>query len=73
MSERVNKLIEEENRLILHSLANHEAIYVNAYWVLDDNGKMVFDIEMMRNEFEENMETLIELNKQKGLSDGKTT
>jgi len=68
MSERVEKLIEEENALILSSLADDEAIYVNAYWILDTNGKRVFDKEMMRKEFEENMETLIELNKQKGLA-----
>ena len=71
MSERVNKAIEEENTLILNSLANDEAIYVNAYYILDKDGKRVYDLEIMRDEFEENMYNLIDLNKQKGLSDGK--
>ena len=70
MSERVNKAIEEENILILNSLASDEAVYVNAYWILDSNGKRVFDVEMMRDEFEENMYNMIDLNKQKGLSNG---
>ena len=70
MSERVNKAIEEENTLILNSLANDEAVYVNAYWILDSNGKRVFDVEIMRDEFEENMYNMIDLNKQKGLSNG---
>ena len=73
MSERVNKAIEEENALILKSLADDEAIYVNAYYVLDKDGKRVYDMEMIRQEFEENILILIDLNKQKGLSDGKTT
>ena len=71
MSERVNKLIAQENELILNSLADDEAIYVNAYYVLDKDGKRVYDMEMIREEFESNIETLIDLNKQKGLSDGK--
>ena len=73
MSERVNKLIATENEQILDSLHNDEAVYVHAYYYLDDNGKRVYDVETMRNEFEDNMDILIELNKQKGLSDGKTT
>jgi len=73
MSERVNKIIAEENALILSSLADYEAIYVNAYYILDKDGKRVYDMEMIREEFEENIETLIELNKQRGRSDGKTT
>ena len=73
MSERVNKIIAEENALILSSLADYEAIYVNAYYILDKDGKRVYDMEMIREEFEENIETLIELNKQLGRSDGKTT
>ena len=68
MSERVNKLIAEENALILKSLADDEAIYVNAYYVLDKDGKRVHDMEMIRDEFEENIYTLIDLNKQKGLA-----
>jgi hypothetical protein len=73
MSERVNKLIATENEQILDLLHNDEAVYVHAYYYLDDNGKRVYDVETMRNEFEDNMDILIELNKQKGLSDGKTT
>ena len=70
MSEEVNKLMEEENTMILNALHNDEAIYVNAYYVLDKNGKRVYDMDIITNEFESNIETLIELNKQKGLSDG---
>ena len=73
MSKKVNKLIAKENEQILNLLHNDEALYVHAYYYLDDNGKRVYDVETMRNEFEDNMDTLIELNKQKGLSDGKTT
>jgi len=73
MSERVNKLIAEENALILKSLADDEAIYVNAYYVLDKDGKRVYDMDMITEEFESNIETLIDLNKQRGRSDGKTT
>ena len=73
MSERVNKLIEQENELILNGIHDDEIVYVNAYYVLDKDGKRVYDLEIMRDEFEENMYNLIDLNKQKGLSDGKTT
>jgi len=73
MSERVNKAIEEENTLILNGIHDDEIVYVHAYYFLDDNGKRLYDVEIMRDEFEENMYKLIELNKQKGLSDGKTT
>ena len=41
-----------------------------AYFYLDKDGKRVYDMDMIREEFEENIETLIELNKQKGLTDG---
>ena len=71
MSERVNKLIEIENAMILNGIHDDEIVYVNAYYFLDDNGKRVYDVQTMRNEFEDNMDILIELNKQKGLSDGK--
>ena len=73
MSERVNNLIAQENELILNSLADDEAIYVNDYYVLDKDGKRVYDMEMIRQEFEENILILIDLNKQRGRSDGKTT
>ena len=73
MSERVNKLIAQENELILNGIHDDEIVYVNAYYVLDKDGKRVYDMEMIREEFESNIETLIDLNKQKGLSDGKTT
>ena len=73
MSDRVNKLIATENDSILNLLHNDEALYVHAYYSLDSNGKRVYDVKTMRAEFEDNMDTLIELNKQKGLSDGKTT
>jgi len=68
MSERIEKLIAQENAEILRMLHMNEALYVHAYFVLDKDGKRVYDREMMREEFEENMETLIELNKQKGLA-----
>ena len=71
MSERVNKIIEEENEEILNMLHNDEAIYVNAYYILDKDGKRIYNLEIMRDEFEENMYNLIDLNQQKGLSDGK--
>ena len=49
-------------------LTEDEAIYVEAYYYLDKAGKRVYDMGMIREEFEENLETLIELNKQKGLA-----
>ncbi len=70
MSERVNRLIEMENREILNAIHDDEAIYVNAYYVLDKEGKRVYDMEMIRQEFESNIETLISLNKQRGRSNG---
>jgi len=73
MSERVNKAIEEENALILNGIHDDEIVYVNAYYVLDKDGKRVYDMEMIRQEFEENILILIDLNKQRGRSDGKTT
>ena len=66
MSERVEKLIAQENAEIIRMLTEDEAIYVQAYFFLDKDGKRVYDRDMMREEFEENMETLIELNKQMG-------
>ena len=68
MSEDVERLIEMENREILNSLRDDEAIYVNAYYVLDKDGKRVYDMDMITEEFYSNIETLIELNKQKGLA-----
>ena len=68
MSERVEKLIAQENAEILRMLAEDEAIYVRAYFYVDKDGKRVYDVELIKQEFEENLETLIELNKQKGLA-----
>mgnify|MGYP003640545198 CR=1 FL=1 len=65
MSERVNKLTAQENALILKGIADDEIVYVNSYYYLDATGKRVYDIETMRNEFEENMYNLIDLNKVK--------
>ena len=73
MSERVEKCIEQENNEILWALHNDEAVYVNAYYILDKDGKRVYDMDMIRQEFEENILILIDLNKQRGRSDGKTT
>ena len=73
MSERVNKLIAQENELILNGIADDEIVYVNAYYILDKDGKRVYDMDMIRQEFEENILILIDLNKQRGRSDGKTT
>jgi len=71
MSERVNKLIKKENTQILKLLHDDEAIYVHAYYFLDTDGKRVYDMGLITKEFEENIDTLIELNKQRGRSDGK--
>tara|TARA_R110000824_G_scaffold95994_4_gene230404 strand:- start:5795 stop:6001 length:207 start_codon:yes stop_codon:yes gene_type:complete len=68
MSESVKKLIQAEEREILRMLHDDEAIYVEAYFVLDKDGKRVYDMGMITEEFYSNMETLIELNKQKGLA-----
>ena len=73
MSERVNALIAEENTLILNGIHDDEIVYVNAYYVLDKDGMRVYDMDMIRQEFEENILILIDLNKQPGRSDGKTT
>ena len=73
MSERLDELLEQEDAEILNGIHDDEIVYVNAYYVLDKDGKRVYDLEIMRDEFEENMYNLIDLNKQKGLSDGKTT
>ena len=73
MSERLDELLEEENIEILNGIADDEIVYVNAYYILDKDGKRVYDMEMIRDEFEENIYTLIDLNKQRGRSDGKTT
>ena len=73
MSERVNELIAQENALILNGIHDDEIVYVNAYYVLDKDGKRVYDMDLIRNEFESNILILIDLNKQRGRSDGKTT
>ena len=73
MSERVNELIATENAFILNGIHDDEIVYVNAYYILDKDGKRVYDMEMIRQEFEENILILIDLNKQRGRSDGKTT
>ena len=63
MSERVEKLIEQEDALILRMIHNNEAIYVEAVYELDKDGKRVYDWETMEYDFYTNMENLIELNK----------
>ena len=68
MSERVEKLIKQENTHILMMLHEDEAIYVEACYYLDNEGKRVYDWEIMEESFRQSMETLIELNKQKGLA-----
>ena len=73
MSERVEDLIEQEDADILNGIADDEIVYVNAYYILDKDGKRVYDMDMIRQEFEENILILIDLNKQRGRSDGKTT
>ena len=73
MSERLDELLEQENIEILNGIADDEIVYVNAYYILDKDGKRVYDMEMIRQEFEENILILIDLNKQRGRSDGKTT
>ena len=70
MSERLDELLEQENIEILNGIADDEIVYVNAYYILDKDGKRVYDMEMIREEFAENIDTLITLNKQKGLSNG---
>ena len=65
MSRDVEKLIKQENQHILEMLHNEEAIYVHVYYKLDADRKRVYNREIMRKEFEENMETLISLNKQR--------
>ena len=65
MSRAVEKLIEQENQNILEMLHTEEAVYVHVYYSLDKEGKRVYDRQTMREEFEENMETLISLNKQR--------
>lgn len=68
MSERVEKLIAQENNMILQMLHDDEAIYVEGVYELDKDGKRVYDWETMEYSFYRDMETLIELNKQKGLA-----
>ena len=68
MSRDVEKLIEQENIHILNMLHAEEALYVEVYYSLDKDGKRVYDMDMIMEEFYSNLETLIELNKQKGLA-----
>jgi len=65
MSERVNKLIKEEDNMILQMLHNDEAIFVEAqYYIDDETGERIYDWEGMENSFRSDMEILIKLNKQ---------
>ena len=64
MSERVEELIEDENREIIRMLSENEAIYIEAIFELDKKGKRVYDWEMMEVIFRQRMETLITLNEQ---------
>ena len=73
MSERLDALLEQEDAEILNGIHDDEIVYVNAYYILDKDGKRVYDMDMIRQEFEENILILIDLNKQRGRSDGKTT
>jgi hypothetical protein len=68
MSERVEKLIAQENAEIIRALTEDEAIYVEAHFSLDKDGKRVYDMDMIMEDFYSNIENLIELNKQKGLA-----
>tara|TARA_R110002074_G_C12032016_1_gene617671 strand:+ start:240 stop:449 length:210 start_codon:yes stop_codon:yes gene_type:complete len=65
MSRDVEKLIAQENENILEMLHAEEALIVYVYYKLDADGKRVYDKQTMREEFEENMGTLISLNKQR--------
>ena len=65
MSRAVEKLIEQEDQHILWMLHNNEAIYVQACYQHDEDGKLLFNKESMRKDFEDSMETLISLNEQK--------
>ena len=73
MSERLDELLEQEDAEILNGIHDDEIVYVNAYYILDKDGKRVYDMDLIRNEFESNILILIDLNKQRGRSDGKTT
>ena len=57
MSERLDELLEQENIEILNGIADDEIVYVNAYYILDKDGKRVYDMDMITNEFESNIET----------------
>ena len=54
MSERVEKLIAHENAEILRMLTEDEAIFVRAYFYVDNDGKRVYDTDLIKQEFEEN-------------------
>jgi hypothetical protein len=64
MSKGVENLIAEENAEIIRMLTDDEAIYVEAIFELDKEGKRVYDWEMMEVIFRQRMETLITLNEQ---------
>ena len=59
MSEAVENLIAQENAEIVRMLTDDEAIYVEAIFELDNEGKRVYDWEMMEVIFRQRMETLI--------------
>ena len=65
MSERVEKLIAQENSEILRMLHDDEAIYVQAVYELDKDGNRVYDWEAMEYSFYRDMEILVSLNEQK--------
>ena len=68
MSKRVKEFIHRENNEILRMLHDDDAIYVEAVYELDKDGKRVYDWGAMEYDFYTNMGNLIELNKQKGLA-----
>ena len=68
MSRRVEKLIEQEDQEILRMLHNEEALYVHVYYTVNIDGRRVYDRDAMREEFEDNMNTLISLNRQRECS-----
>ena len=68
MSKRVEEFIHRENNEILRMLHDDDAIYVEAVYKLDKDGKRVYDWGAMEYDFYTNMGNLIELNKQKGLA-----
>ena len=45
MSERLDELLEQEDVEILNGIHDDEIVYVNAYYILDKDGKRVYDME----------------------------